>query len=153
MLASVASTGYEVILTGMASGLTAQLIKIFTDLIQHKGFNFRLLVQTGGMPSSHSASMTGTAISVGFITGFDSISFAIAISMAMVVMYDAAGVRRAAGRMAEILNKVTDDFYHERPAQFPERLRELLGHTPVEVIAGAILGFLVAYFMHYEIIG
>jgi acid phosphatase family membrane protein YuiD len=148
---AIAGTGYEVMLSGLSAGFLAQLIKMIFSLIQRKPINFRLLVSTGGMPSSHSSSMTGTATSVGLITGFDSVIFAVAFALALIVMYDAAGVRRAAGLMASVLNKVTEDFYMDRPAHLPERLRELLGHTPIEVVAGGLLGFLVAWTIHYRL--
>lgn len=135
-------------LAGMTAGLTAQLSKIVLYLIQKKPVNFQLLVQTGGMPSSHSSSMSALAYSVGLISGFTSVIFAVALGVAVVVMYDAAGVRRAAGKMAGILNKITEDIYLHHPDQVPERLRELLGHTPYEVMVGCLLGVATAYGLH-----
>ncbi|MBY0404412.1 MAG: divergent PAP2 family protein [Cyanobacteria bacterium] len=145
---TVANSGLEIMLAGSLSGLLAQVGKMFLHLVQRKPVNFRLLVQTGGMPSSHSSSMTGMAYSVGLVEGFTSVTFAIALGLALVVMYDAAGVRQAAGKMAGILNKITEDIYLHNPDQLPERLRELLGHTPYEVMAGASLGIVTAIVIH-----
>lgn len=94
------------------------------------------------MPSSHSAFVTSLATGVGLVEGFDSTLFALAAVFALIVMYDAAGVRRAAGKQARVLNAIIEDL--NRRELHPERLRELLGHTPVEVVAGARLGVLVA---------
>lgn len=135
-------------IAGSLGGFSAQVIKVILHFIKQKPVNFRLLVQTGGMPSSHSSSMTGMAFSVGINTGFDSILFAVALGVSLVVMYDAAGVRQAAGKMAGILNKMTEDIYLHHPDQVPERLRELLGHTPVEVLVGGVLGIFIAYATH-----
>jgi acid phosphatase family membrane protein YuiD len=145
---SIAGTGVEVILAGSLAGFAAQLIKFLTNALVGRPVNFRLIVETGGMPSSHSASMMGLATSVGLIEGFDSVIFAVALGLAMVVMYDAAGVRRAAGRMAGILNKMMEDLYTDHTEHFPGRLRELLGHTPVEVLAGFVLGIGMALTLH-----
>ena len=94
------------------------------------------------MPSSHSAFVTSLATGVGLTEGFDSTLFALAAVFALIVMYDAAGVRRAAGKQARVLNAIIEDL--NRRELHPERLRELLGHTPVEVLAGALLGILIA---------
>jgi acid phosphatase family membrane protein YuiD len=150
---SISGTGLEVMVAGALGGASAQVLKVLLYFIQRKPVNFRLLVQTGGMPSSHSASMTGMAYSVGLVSGFDSVIFAVAAGIALVVMYDAAGVRRAAGKMAGILNKMTEDIYTHHPDQVPERLRELLGHTPFEVLVGACLGILISLLTHLELAG
>jgi uncharacterized protein len=145
----IANTGTEVILTAAIAGFMAQVIKFTTTLLFCRQLDFKLLVQTGGMPSSHSATMTGMATSVGLIAGFDSVVFAIALGIALVVMYDAAGVRRAAGKMAGILNKLVEEVYlTHNPNHVHERLRELLGHTPVEVLGGFFLGVATALLMH-----
>ena len=149
---SVSGTGIEVMVAAALSGLTAQCLKLIGYAIQRKPVNFRVLVETGGMPSSHSASMTGLAFSVGLVSGFSSVDFAIAAGLALIVMYDAAGVRRAAGRMAGILNKMTEEIYHHESGHVPERLRELLGHTPKEVVVGAMLGILIAYWVHVRML-
>jgi uncharacterized protein len=147
-----ANTGYEVIVSATIAGFSAQLIKFTNTLLLHRQLNFRLLVQTGGMPSSHSATMTGMATSVGLIAGFDSVVFSVALGVALVVMYDAAGVRRAAGKMAGILNKLVEEVYiAHNPGHVHERLRELLGHTPIEVMGGFLLGVLTAICIHLQV--
>ncbi|MEB3288067.1 MAG: divergent PAP2 family protein [Vampirovibrionales bacterium] len=137
--------GVEVLLSSASAALMAQLFKFFWYLAIGRSINFRILVQTGGMPSSHSASMVALATSVGLLDGFNSTIFAVAAGIAMIVMYDAAGLRQAAGKMAGILNKITEDIYSSHPDQVPYRLRELLGHTPFEVLVGALLGIVTAY--------
>ncbi|MEB3245227.1 MAG: divergent PAP2 family protein [Vampirovibrionales bacterium] len=147
----MAGHGFEVITAGLLSASVAQLTKVFLHLFARKPFNFRLLVETGGMPSTHTASMMGLSTATGLVAGFDSVEYAIALGVTLVVMYDAAGVRRAAGRMAGILNQITRDVYSHHPDKLPERLRELLGHTPVEVMGGAIVGAGIALLMHHYV--
>ena len=105
------------------------------------------------MPSSHSAGVMGLATTVGLIEGFDSVVFAVAIGFALVTMYDAAGVRRAAGKTAAYLNRMMADFYEHGVQAIGGKLKELLGHTPFEVVMGAIFGVLFAYFLHLYLIG
>lgn len=145
----ILNTGYEVLLTGLIAALTAQVLKFILHLIFERKVNFKIFTTTGGMPSSHSAAVVGLSTSVGFIAGFDSISFAISTGYALIVMYDAAGLRRASGKMAVCLNKIMDDFYKHDVQSVGGKLKELLGHTPVEVFAGAALGVLYAYYMHF----
>ena len=104
------------------------------------------------MPSSHSAGVMGLSTSVGLIRGFDSIVFAIALGYALITMYDAAGVRRAAGKTAACLNRMMEDFYKHDVQAIGGKLKELLGHTPLEVIMGAIFGIVFAYFYHIFLI-
>ena len=103
-------------------------------------------VGAGGMPSAHSAFVTALAASMGLNYGFDSAYFAIAAALAVVVMYDAAGVRRAAGKQAAKINKIIKHLMDKRSGyqDTQEQLRELLGHTPLEVLAGALLGIIIA---------
>ena len=145
------NTGYEIILTGFIAAATAQILKFFIFTIKNKKVNFKCLTTTGGMPSAHSAAVVSLATAVGLITSFESVDFAIATGLALVVMYDAAGVRRAAGKMAATLNKVTEELYRHNTFAAGEKLKELLGHTPVEVLGGAILGIILAYTMHIYI--
>ena len=149
---SIAGTSLEVIAASATAALGAQVIKCVVYLAIHKPVDFRTLVHTGGMPSSHSALVACIATSVGLIDGFSSTVFAVALGFAVIVMYDAAGLRRAAGRMAGILNQITQDIYMDRPDHVPDRLRELLGHTPFEVIVGAFLGMTIAYVFHYKLL-
>ena len=119
-----------------------QVFKVICDLVKTKIFNFKRIMGAGGMPSSHTAVVTSLAMLVGKSEGFDSAMFAVALVFAMVVMYDAAGVRRAAGKQAHLLNKII-----ETPGltgvEVQERLVEVLGHTPLQVIVGAIIGITV----------
>ncbi|HET9112152.1 MAG TPA: divergent PAP2 family protein [Ktedonobacterales bacterium] len=124
----------------------AQLIKTLVALRKDKQLNLGHLVASGGMPSSHSALVVGLATAIGRVDGLASTVFALAAVFAGVVMYDAAGVRLAASRQARILNLMIDDFFHERGLR-EERLRELIGHTPIQVFAGAALGILVGILM------
>lgn len=118
------------------------MIKVIRGMIKEKRFNFRWLFDTGGMPSSHSASVASTATAVGLYYGFMTIPFLLTGVFTIVIMFDAAGVRRSAGKQAQILNKMLDELYEK--GQFAEeRLKELLGHTPVEVFAGALLGIII----------
>jgi acid phosphatase family membrane protein YuiD len=145
-------TSVEVIIACVVAALSAQVIKCLIYLVIRKPVTFRTLVQTGGMPSSHSALVACLATSIGLIDGFQSTTFAVALGFALIVMYDAAGLRQAAGRMAGILNKLTEDIYQHRQDYVPVRLRELLGHTPYEVIAGACLGAFSAYIVHFRLL-
>lgn len=127
----------------------AQGFKILAHLVLNKEFKVSLLWATGGMPSSHSATVTSLATSVGLIKGFSGVEFAIAASFASVVMYDAAGIRQAAGKQAERINKIIEKLYKNinAPTGNEKKLKELLGHTPTEVFAGAILGIVVAFLL------
>ena len=116
-----------------------QVFKVVTDLIINKKLNVRRLVGAGGMPSSHSAIVTSLAVLIGRQYGFDSGIFAIALITAFIVMYDATGVRRAAGKQARIINKILDT-PGLSTAEVQEKLVEALGHTPIEVFIGAIIG-------------
>lgn len=137
----------QALLAGVIGSVIAQLIKFFTVLIRDRRIDVRTLVTTGGMPSSHTALVAGLATSVGLLEGFTSTIFDVSLVLAMVVMYDAAGVRRAAGKQARIINRIIFDLQHS--LSFKEsHLKELLGHTPLEVIGGAILGVLVALVLH-----
>ncbi|MBR1736333.1 MAG: divergent PAP2 family protein [Firmicutes bacterium] len=121
----------------------AQAIKMIIDFIQNKKIDMSLALSSGGMPSSHTSFVTAIMVSVGLKEGFDSTSFAICFVLSMVVMYDAAGVRRAAGRHAAILNQLIENA-ENFGITFDEKLKELLGHTPLQVVAGAILGTVMA---------
>lgn len=136
----------KVLLTAIVGSISAQILKIIINYIYHKKVDFRIIFSTGGMPSSHAASVMALSTAVGIEEGFNSNIFAICLFFSFIVMYDAAGIRRAAGKQAEILNKILDDLYAGRRAD--ERLRELLGHTPIEVFIGAIWGIIIALIMY-----
>ncbi len=148
MIEKILNTGYEAILSGLAAAFFAQVIKFFIFTIRSKKINFKIFTTTGGMPSSHSAGVMGLSTSVGLISGFDSVIFAVAIGYALVTMYDAAGVRRAAGKTAACLNRMMEDFYAHKVQAIGGKLKELLGHTPLEVIMGAIFGVCYAICFH-----
>ncbi|MDO8661754.1 MAG: divergent PAP2 family protein [Candidatus Omnitrophota bacterium] len=137
----------KILLTTLSAWLITQALKVFIGVVQKRRFDFRLFVGTGGMPSSHVAGASCLATAVGLECGFDSVYFALAASFAIVVMFDAQGVRRATGRQARILNKITDDIYWQGKIH-EGRLRELVGHTPLEVIAGLFVGVLIAMLAH-----
>ena len=147
-LSQIYGTGYEVIFVAFSGIVTAQIIKFFLHLIIKRNLDLRLFTTTGGMPSSHSAGVMGLSTSVGLIAGFDSLLFAIALGFSLVTMYDAAGVRRAAGKTAACLNRMMDDFYKHDVQAIGGKLKELLGHTPFEVIMGAIFGVVLAIYFH-----
>ncbi|MFA5436999.1 MAG: divergent PAP2 family protein [Candidatus Omnitrophota bacterium] len=134
----------KIFMTTISAWLIAQAIKVIIGVIFQKKFDFRWFIGTGGMPSSHATGASCLAAAMGFEYGFSSPYFALAASFAIVVMFDAQGVRRATGKQARILNKITEDIYWR--GKVPEgRLRELIGHTPVEVIGGFLLGVFIAF--------
>ena len=134
----------KIFITTLSSWIIAQTIKVITGVISQRKFDFRWFVGTGGMPSSHTAGASCLATAIGLAHGFDSTYFALAASFAIVVMFDAQGVRRASGKQARILNKIMDDIYWQGKIQ-EGRLRELIGHTPIEVIGGFVLGVAIAF--------
>ena len=116
---------------------TVQILKFIFDLITHKKMNFKRLYGSGGMPSSHSATVMSITTMAGLLEGFDSLAFAACFGFSIIVMYDAAGVRRAAGKQARVLNQIIANY---KEINIQEKLVELLGHTPIEVVVGAIFG-------------
>lgn len=134
----------QALLAGVISLTLAQLIKFVSVLWRHQRIDVRTLVTTGGMPSSHTGLVVGLTTTVGLLEGVHSVMFDVSAVFAFVVMYDAAGVRQAAGRQARVLNKIVEDLQHSLSFQ-ESHLKELLGHTPREVIGGAILGVGVAF--------
>ncbi len=135
----------RILLVAIAACLIAQVLKLIIDLIQNGKVSAKVLTTTGGMPSAHSALVTALAAGVGENLGWKSAEFAIATIFAIVVMYDAAGVRQAAGKQARILNQMIDELFSDDHKFNEEKLKELLGHTPVQVIAGAILGIAISW--------
>lgn len=119
-----------------------QVYKVVYDLVKFKKFNFKRIVGAGGMPSSHSAVVTSITTMIGKSYGFDAPLFALAFVFSFIVMYDACGVRRAAGKQAAILNKITQT-PNMKGVEVKEKLVELLGHTPKQVLVGAFIGILV----------
>ena len=141
--------GIEIITAALIATFIAQLLKFIFYYSKYKAINFKIFASTGGMPSSHSAAVVSTMTSVGLIEGFDSAIFAVALVSGLIVMYDAAGLRRSAGQMATQLNMLVDALYEQRPHSFRNKLIELLGHTPLEVTMGALLGIAMSLLLHY----
>ncbi len=135
----------SVLLVAVVACLIAQASKLVVELIKNRKVNVRSLVTTGGMPSAHSALVTSLATGVGQTAGWASPEFAIATIFAIIVMYDAAGVRQAAGKQARILNQMVDELFSEHHEFNEDRLKELLGHTPFQVIIGSGLGITVSW--------
>ena len=126
--------------------LISQSVKMLLGVIRLKRFDFRWVLGTGGMPSTHAAGVTALSLAVGFQTGFDSPLFAAAIAFTVITAFDAQGVRRWSGRQAQVLNKMMEDMYFKRRIQ-EQRLKELLGHTPIQVLAGMGIGLVTALVM------
>lgn len=137
------------LLTGLAAWLLAQLLKPPLEYLRKGKWNWGYLLSAGGMPSSHSSLMVGTTLGIALHVGFESPVFAIAVAATMIVIYDAAGVRREAGRHAEKINILIQELLSGHPISDKE-LREVLGHTPLEVTGGVFLGIMVAilYWMY-----
>lgn len=126
------------------SWFTAQLIKVIRGMMRYKRFQVRWIFDTGGMPSSHSSTVSSLATVVGLHYGWNTVPFLIALVFCIITMLDAAGVRRSVGRQARVLNRILDEF-RESGDVVEDHVRELLGHTPIEVLAGATLGILLAF--------
>lgn len=138
----------SILFTTILSWFTAQVLKMIFVFIKNRKIDFRRLIGSGGMPSSHAAFVVSLAVAVGLTEGFSSTLFAITVVIALVVMYDAAGVRRAAGQQAKILNMLVEEWEKNNFENTEKKLKELLGHTPVEVFAGAVLGACIALLRH-----
>lgn len=136
----------SVLITALIGWCAAQVLKIVFSW--DSGFDFKRIVGSGGMPSSHAAFVMALSFAVGFTEGFGSAVFAVAAVFSFVVMYDAAGVRRAAGQQATILNRIVKDLIKADYSHTNRKLKELLGHTPIEVFAGAVLGIIIAIIRH-----
>jgi acid phosphatase family membrane protein YuiD len=137
----------KIFMTTLSAWFIAQTIKVTFGVLRQKRFDFRWFIGTGGMPSSHVAGASCLATAIGLEYGFSSVYFALAASFAIVVMFDAQGVRRLTGKQARILNKIMEDIYWQGRIQ-EHRMRELIGHTPIEVIVGFLLGVTIAFLAH-----
>lgn len=144
-----AGRGWQVITVTLLCSLIAQSVKIVNKFFRTGKLDLRMMAKTGGMPSSHSCCTMGMAVSVGLIEGFNSVSFAIALSLAIIVMYDAAGVRRTVGLQAKVLNQMMEELFSDHPRLSSERIKEFLGHTPFEVLVGAALGTVIAWLFNW----
>ncbi|VBB08006.1 Hypothetical protein LUCI_3271 [Lucifera butyrica] len=136
-----------ILVTVVTAWITAQILKFFTTYLKNKEINIERLIGAGGMPSSHTALVVSLASAIGFHDGVESSLFTVAVVLAGIVMYDAAGVRHAAGKQAKVINQLVRDLKVEHKIR-DTRLKELLGHTPLEVLGGALLGFGIAYGFH-----
>lgn len=135
--------------TAVICWFVAQLLKVVSVLVTDKKIDFGRFIGAGGMPSSHSSFVTGLTTAIGLTQGFSSDIFAVSAVLSLVVMYDAAGVRRAAGEQAKILNQMVEEWGRQNFKNTEVRLKELLGHTPLQVFAGAILGIAIALLRHF----
>ena len=140
-----------VLLSALSSWLIAQLLKVIIELITKRRMNWALLFQAGGMPSSHSAMVSATALSAGLVYGFDNPAFSVAAVLAMIVIYDATGVRRESGRQAVLINSIIEELSKGKiPPQ--SKLKEVLGHTPGEALLGTLLGLSIGFIVGYYLI-
>lgn len=136
----------EILIIPMSAWATAQILKVFLVLIRKGQFDVRYFVISGGMPSAHSAVVCALATSVALIQGLGSAAFGISAMLALIVMYDAAGVRQSVGKQSVVLNRIIRELRLRRPMIELERdLREFIGHTSFQVIVGGILGFAIAW--------
>ena len=133
----------KALIAGLIAWALAQVIKIPLDYLRTRQWNWALLFTTGGMPSSHSALVTSTTLAVGLYYGFDHPTFALGVAITMIVTYDAAGVRQQAGIHAQRINVIFEELLRGHPINEKD-LRVVLGHTPLEVVGGILLGLVVA---------
>ncbi len=133
------------LICGIIGWLSAQICKVIIGMFHHKKFSFTLFLSSGGMPSSHTATMLAVTVAIARIHGLASTYFALAFVVSFIVMYDAAGVRLQAGKQAAILNKIIKDLEDGETKYMQKDLKELIGHTPVQVFAGAALGIVIPF--------
>ncbi len=137
-----------VLMCAVAAWMVAQLLKLPLNYMTNKKWDWTLLISPGGMPSSHSAISTATALAIGLHEGFDSSLFALAIALATIVVYDAVSIRRQAGFHAEWINKIVEEILKGGDFSY-KKLQEVLGHTPFEAMAGVALGICMAVLMWF----
>jgi acid phosphatase family membrane protein YuiD len=133
----------RILIAGIIAWTIAQIVKVPLNYFTNRRWDWALLLRAGGMPSSHSALVSAVAHAIGLFTGFDNAVYAVSVTIAIIVIYDATGIRRQAGKHAEFINTMIRDLTHGHPLR-EEQLREVLGHTPVEALGGMLLGLLVA---------
>lgn len=134
----------KILFAPLTAFLTAQILKGLLATVKGKKIILKRFFEAGGMPSSHSAMVTALAVSAGFSYGWSSSLFTIVVIFAVIVMYDAMGVRRAAGNQARILNQIVDELTRQGSNINIKTLQEFIGHSPLEVAAGALIGFIMA---------
>lgn len=132
-----------ILVAALSSWALAQALKIPLEFLRTRRWNWALLLSAGGMPSSHSALVAAAAHATGLFVGFDSPVFALSVTLAMIVIYDATGIRRQAGRHAALINAMIADLASGHPLK-EEHLREVLGHTPLQALGGLIMGLVIA---------
>ncbi len=142
-------TGNHAINCALIGWAIAQIIKVILTFISSKRIDVGRFVGSGGMPSSHTSAVIALATAIGNMCGIHSVEFALAFTFAAVIMYDATGVRRAAGEQAKILNYMMQHWREEKGETIQKDLKELLGHTPIEVIAGIFVGIGTAFLLGY----
>lgn len=136
-----------------AAWFIAQFYKVITTLVIDRKINLKRFLETGGMPSSHSSTVSALTASVGIVHGVASTFFAVSIVFAIIVMYDAAGIRRSAGEQASVINSLRDTLNNILDKHFGDvHLKELLGHTPIEVLIGSLVGIAVAFVFKFHLI-
>lgn len=133
----------RVLIAALLGWFLAQTLKLPIEFLRTHKWNWALWFGPGGMPSSHSSLVTATTLAIGLYEGFDTPLFALSLAIGMIVIYDAAGVRRQAGIHAQKINEMIEELFHGKPLN-EERLKEVLGHTPIEVIGGILLGIAIA---------
>ena len=133
----------QALIAGLTAWLLAQIIKIPLDYLRTRKWNWALFFTSGGMPSSHSSLMTATTLAIALYHGFDHPAFALGVAITMIVTYDAAGVRQQAGKHAQRINVLFEELMKGHPVSEND-LREVLGHTPLEVTGGILLGLITA---------
>lgn len=133
----------HVLWTALAAWFLAQFLKPFLEFLETRRWSWGLWFTSGGMPSSHSALVCSMSMAIGLFEGFGTPAFALSVALMMVVVYDAAGVRREAGRHAEKINLVIEELFQGQPIS-EQQLKEVIGHNPIEVIAGVLVGFSIA---------
>lgn len=139
----------RILLTAILGWFIAQTMKVILVLIQNKRLDWSRFVGSGGMPSSHSSFVISLTSAVGYTEGVSSALFAVCAVLSFVVMYDASGVRRATGIQAKVINKLVDSYEESEDIEISdEKLKELIGHSPLEVLAGAIVGLLTTMFVY-----
>ncbi len=140
-----------VLFSALIAWTLAQILKVLIEFIILRKWNWALLFQAGGMPSSHSAMVSATSLSIGMLIGFDTGVFALSAVLAMIVIYDATGIRRQAGKQAILINNMIDEITKGKiPPQ--DRLKEVLGHTPGEAFMGTLLGLVIAFLICFFLV-
>jgi len=135
----------KILIIAICTWAITQVLKVIVILIQERRIAWNYFVTSGGMPSSHSSTVCALATSIGMVMGVGSVYFAIAVVLAAVVMYDAAGVRQSVGQHSAVLNRIVKEFSFKISGDTQKDFREFVGHTPFQVIIGAVVGILIAW--------